>query len=326
MQVLVTGASGFIGGHIVKSAQKQGWRVRGLRRDYIRTGHVALWDIEWITGDLLDYQSLVYAMDHCDIVFHAAGFYPRRGESQDTEKDLLKAETQIRNVIKAAIQTGVKRLVYTSSLTTIGHPPNGDSRLADERDWYISGSIKNSVYYESKLLMEEILLQEDHAGLEIVILNPTAVFGPGDVNVGIGGLLLMVAKGKAVASLPGTINVIDARDTAEAHIQAAARGRHGERYILGGHNLTVDQALGIAAGVSGKNPPSMKIPLAVVDLAAYVSDLFPKLPLPANHLKGVRHWQAFNTSKAQEELGLAPRPFEETVRDALAWFKENGKY
>ncbi|MCP4359624.1 MAG: hypothetical protein GY796_16580 [Chloroflexi bacterium] len=124
--------------------------------------------------------------------------------------------------------------------------------------------------------------------------------------------------------LPGETNAVDVRDVAAAHIAAAERGRVGERYILGGHNLPVRAALTTAARVAGVKPPWFEIPLWGAEGLAKLGTLLPALPLPANHLRTVRHWQRVNAQKAQQELGLAPRPFEDTVRDALDWFRAEG--
>ncbi len=169
--------------------------------------------------------------------------------------------------------------------------------------------------------MEQIALAADGKGLEVVITNPTAVFGPGDVHRTLGGLLLLAAKGYAVIWLPALVNVVDVRDVAVAHIEAAKRGQPGERHILGGHNTTVREALTIAAKAVGKRPPLIPIPLWAVRPVVWLGDRLPSIPLPANHLRGIARWQAYNSVKARRELGLATRPFEETVLDALAWFK-----
>jgi dihydroflavonol-4-reductase len=158
-------------------------------------------------------------------------------------------------------------------------------------------------------------------GLPIVILNPTAVFGPGDVKPTTGELLLRVAKGQFPFYFQATINAVDGRDVAAAHIAAAERGRIGQRYILGGHNLTLKDSLTMAAHASNVAPPRWEISRKVVDVLTGASNWL-RLPLPDN-IKTMRFWQPLNSEKARRELGLSPRPFEETARDTVTWFRDN---
>ena len=227
-------------------------------------------------------------------------------------------------MIESAKQAGIQRLIYTSTLTTIGHPPPGENRLADERDFYIPGTLSKSAYYEAKIVMERAILQAASNGLDTVVLNPTAVLGPGDVYLTMGQLLIAVARGFVIGWLPGDINVVDGRDVGKAHITAVENGLTGERYILGGHNFSIKQALTEAAQVAGVEPPRFEIPLWVLDGLVALGDIFPFIPLPSIHLRAVKLWQGYNSEKAQRELGLSPRPFDETVRDALAWFRSEG--
>jgi dihydroflavonol-4-reductase len=190
---------------------------------------------------------------------------------------------------------------------------------------YQLGDFPESAYFEVKILMEQIALAANGPELEVVVTNPTAVFGPGDLNKTLGSLLILAAKGFAFAWLPAEANVVDVRDVAEAHIQAALRGRPGERYILGGHNMSVKEAFSIAAKAAGRKEPWLRLPLGAVAPAVWLGDRIPGIPLPANHLRSIKRWQPYNTAKAEQELGLTARPFEETVRDALAWFKAHGE-
>jgi dihydroflavonol-4-reductase len=321
---LVLGATGFIGGHIARAALAAGWEVRGLRRRAGRTGHLGDLPVSWVRGDLKDYASLRLAMDRIDVVFHAAAFYPSDGNPRKVQTQVEFAEREIQNVLAAVVAAKVKRFVYTSSLTTIGHPPTEQDRLADERDMYIPGTLPKSAYYEAKIAMEQIVLDAVAQKIPAVVLNPTAVFGPGDINLGLGGILVAVARSQMIGWLPGEINVVDVRDVAAAHIAAAEKGEIGERYILGGHNFTVREALTLAANVAGVKEPRFEIPMWALKGIVRLGDIFPFLPIPANHLRTVEHWQGYNCEKAQHDLGLATRPFRETVWDALEWFREEG--
>jgi dihydroflavonol-4-reductase len=326
MKVFVTGATGFIGGHIAKAALAAGWQVEGLRRDPNATGHLGTESsVHWHQGDLNDADSLRKPMQGCEVLLHAAAYYPRRERTKSMAEHMATARAEMEVVLAAAKAAGIRRMVYTSTLTTIGNPPADSGRLADERDIYPLGDFPLSAYYETKALTEQIALAANGSGLEVVVTNPTAVFGPGDVHRTLGGLLLLAAKGYAIIWLPAPVNVVDVRDVSAAHIEAAKNGRAGERYILGGHNTTVREALTIAAKAGGRRPPLIPIPQWAVRPVVWLGDRVPAIPLPANHLRSIARWQPYNCAKAQRELGLATRPFEETVLDALAWFKVQGQ-
>lgn len=313
--VLVLGATGFIGGHIALAALRQGWEVRGLRRTPRSTGHVGEASLNWFPGDFNEPESLAPAFDGAEIVFHAAGYYPR--SSGKVGDQVAHSVRQTRTVIEACRRAGCRRLVYTSSLTTIGEPQPPGSRLADERDLYIPGSLARAAYYECKFAMESEVLRAA-ASLPVIVTNPTAVFGPGDRPGGLASILNAVARGWGLVWIQAQTNVVDVRDVAEAHVRAAVAGRPGERYILGGHNLTLRELLAHAARVANVRPPRLRLPLAWIDLAVWLGDLFPPLDLAGNHLRAVRHWQGYDCTKAARELGLRPRPLDETLRDTLA--------
>jgi len=315
----ILGATGFIGGQIARAALAWGWQVRGLRRRPNAVGAIGDLDIEWVSGDLADPASLVAAMRGCPLVFHAAGYYPHR--ARDVWETVRHGVTGMRNVLAAAATARVKRLVYTSALTTIG-PPSEPGRPASERDLYTPGSVPIP-YFEVKWAMEMEAMRATAHGLPVVVVLPTAVFGPGDVKPTTGALLLMTARGRIPGYIEGAINVVDGRDVAAGHVAAAARGRPGRRYILGGHNLTFREMQAIIAEAAGRKPPRLKLPLGLIRAAAEVGSL---LGVPGtHHLRAIRHWQPLDTTRAREELGLPePIPFEQTCRDALAWFRARG--
>lgn len=320
---LVLGATGFIGGHIALQAIHEGYRVRGLRRNPNSTGHLGNAPIEWFNGDLADISSMVTAMQEVDVVFHAAAYYPSHSIPKEVPAQVAFATTQIDHVIEAAQIAKVKRFVYTSSLTTIGHPPKGSKRLADETDFYIPGTIRKSAYYESKIAMESRVLEATRNGFPAVVVNPTAVFGPGDVHLTLGKILLAIKRGYVIAWIPVTTNVIDARDVATGHLTAAQKGIAGERYILGAFNMSVKTIIDIVATQYKVHPPRFGIPLKAIERFVSLVDLIPNLST-GNHMRAISHWQSFNTEKAEVELGLKPRPFINTISDAMNWFRENG--
>jgi len=155
-----------------------------------------------------------------------------------------------------------------------------------------------------------------------VVLCPTSVFGPGDVKPATGALLIHVARGIVPFYPDGQVNVVDVRDVAATHVAAVERGRTGERYILGGENMTFRQMLTVAAEQAGRRPPWLRLSPGLVEAAGALGGWLGVLG--SDMLRAIRCWQPLDTSRACIELGLSPRPFADTVRDALAWFRENG--
>jgi len=322
--ILVLGATGFIGGHIAKKAQAIGWRVHGFRRDPDSVGHLQDQEVKWFEGRLEDYPSLLEAMTGMDYVFHAAASYPGVCDPTLIQERVQTATGQMKNVIRATREAQVKRLIYTSSLTTIGSPPENEDRLADERDFYEAGTLPDNAYHEMKSAMENLALEASGVGYDIVILNPTLVLGPGDVHLSTGEILLMFARGKAKAIPPGVLNVIDVRDAAEAHINAARIGKRGQRYILGGSNYSIEEASAIFAHIAGVKAPLLTLPTWLIDVYINAGDKVPFIPFVHDHIKAYKHWQGYNCQKARKELNLKSRFLEETVRDSLKWFRNHG--
>ena len=313
-----------IGGNIVRALAAAGISVRGLKRSGSPTWHLEDVPVEWVKGDLMDRSSLITAMEGCQVLFHAAAYYPQH--SNDLPGDLRTAIAGLRNVLAAATETQVEKMIYTSSLTTVG-PPGEPDRLADERDWYLPGSV-HSAYFEVKYAMEMEIFHAVATGLPAVVVNPAVVLGPGDVKPTTGVLLVALAKGWVPVWVPTTVNIVDVRDVAAVQVAAIERGRMGERYILGGHNVSVRQALTLAATLAGVRPPRRSISLKVIDALVRVGEAAGRLPLipplSLEHAKTVGQWQPLNTEKAHSELGLKPRPLETTIRDSLDWFQVHG--
>ena len=314
---LVLGATGFIGGQIARAAAERGWRVRAARRRPDATGAIADLDVDWVQADLNDRASLVAAMQGCDVVFHAAAAYPH--DSRRMEQDVRTAVDQMRSVLAAAKDSGITRLIYTSSFTTIG-PPGEPGRLADERDLYRPGS-SGDPYYEAKWAMEVEALAAQ-GGTAVLALCPVAVFGPGDVHLSVSEPLLMTAKGRMPVYVDASLSVIDVRDVAMAHVAAVERGHVGERYILSAHNLTLREGLAEIARVAGVRPPRIRIGPRVLTALIAGGRLLPGSPV--GYLRTMRLWQPVSNVKAVTELGLKTRPFDETAADALAWFRASG--
>lgn len=319
MRVCVLGATGFIGGQITRAAHAAGMQIHAVRRRAGAVGAIGDLPVTWHQGDLEDPASLVPAMWGCEVLFHAAGYAPF------AERDALQATyqgvRQMRGVFWAAGEAGIARVVYTSSLTTIGAPPPGTDRLPDERDGYLPGSTRNP-YYEAKWAMEHEALRANQAGLPVVTLCPTAAFGPGDVKPSTSRILLELAKGRLPFGIDVVTNIVDGRDVALAHVRAATQGAPGERYIVGGHNLNVAHALRRAAQILGVREPRWTLSVGTVRHLLRLLDLL-RVPVPAT-VRGLPYWQPLNGEKGWQAFGLHPRPFEDTVRETAAWFCEHG--
>jgi dihydroflavonol-4-reductase len=201
--------------------------------------------------------------------------------------------------------------------TTIGLPGE-PGRLADERDQYQPGTAGDA-YYEAKWAMEVDAL---NSGLPLVVLNPAAVFGPGDVHLAVSEIVIMAARGRVPFYFDATFGAIDVRDVAAAHLNAVECGRVGERYILSNHNLTLRDGLALIAQAAGRRPPSIHIGPGLLNAIITVGQYLPGGM--AGHLRTMRFWQPLNNNKAAAELGLPSRPLADTLRDALVWFKANG--
>jgi dihydroflavonol-4-reductase len=320
VKALVLGGTGFIGGQIARAALAAGFTVRIMRR---RHSVGALADIaqhfDWVQGDLEDSASLAAAMDDQHVLFHAAAYYPQR--PHETSAQVTYAEAEMGRVLEAAQVAGIERLIYTSSMSTVG-PTSEPGRLADERDHYTPGS-SDSAYYKVKYRMEQMALQAAEDGLPVVVLLPTAVFGPGDVKPTTGQALLEVARGRVPVYTDFVINVVDGRDVAAAHVAAVQKGRIGERYIIGGHNLSLRDALTMAAETAGVTPPRIKLPFSLVRGLISLAEALPGVALP-EHAGTLHLLRPLSTLKAERELGLDPRPFKETTRDTITWFREQG--
>jgi dihydroflavonol-4-reductase len=319
MRVLILGATGFIGGQIARAGCEAGLDVHGLRRRAGAVGAIGDLPVTWHQGDLNDPTSIEAAMRGCDVLFHAAAYYPYH--ERNPLAAMHRAALEIRSVLAAAQKADVGRVIYTSSLTTIGQLPAGETRLADERDEYVPGSARNA-YFEAKWVMEQEARLAASMGLPVVVLIPTGVFGPGDVKPVTGQILCDLAKGRMPVGIDISFNFVDVRDVALAHIRAIKKGEAGHRYLIGGHNLNIGQALREAAQVIGVKPPQAVIPrktvVSLVRLAGAVPSLVPELA------RGIGYWQPLNCEKGWKTFGLTPRPFAEMVRDGVGWFREHG--
>jgi dihydroflavonol-4-reductase len=318
---LVTGATGFIGWHVARKLVARGVRVRALVRP---TSKVRELEVETVTGDLRDASSLVRAVAGCGVVYHVAADY--RLWAKDPSELFRSNVEGTRNLLIAARDCGVERVVYTSTVGCIGIPagiPGDESATVGIED--MSGA-----YKVSKFQAEGVALEFAKSGLPLVVVNPTAPVGDHDFKpTPTGKIILDFLTGALPAFVDTGLNLVDVQDTAEGHVLACERGKDGERYILGCENLTLEQILIRLAGVSGRSAPRWRIPYPVAYMAGVMSTAWanatgsePRVPLDA--VKMARKKMFVSTDKAKRELGFNPGPVDGALERAVAWFQANG--
>lgn len=318
---LVTGATGFLGWHIARLLSENGFQVRALCRPGSQLREL---NVQSITGDIRDPESLQRAVQGCEFVFHAAADY--RLWSREPQMLYRSNVDGTRNVLDAAERAGVKRIIYTSTVGCIGIPDRG---IGDE-DTPVSAKDMYGHYKRSKWLAEKIALERAGAGLPVIIVNPTAPVGDHDWKpTPTGKIVLNFLQGKLGAILDTGLNIVDAADVALGHLLAARHGRFGERYILGSENLSFQQILVRLAAMSNKTAPRVKIPYAIAYAAgvgstalAYLTGKPPLAPLEG--VKMARKKMFVSHAKATRELGYCPRPAEDALQKAVRWFSQNG--
>jgi dihydroflavonol-4-reductase len=327
MKVLVTGSTGFVGANLVEGLVAAGHEVRAMHRPSSRLDALAGLTYEPVIGDVLDPDSLASALVGVDWVFHTAAVsdYWRQG---GTARLYQVNVGGTRHVLQAALDCGVRRVMFTSSAAALGVPATNDGLLDESASFNLSPA--RSPYGHSKHLAEEVVHEFVGRGLEVVILNPTIILGPRDLNLISGSLILAVHRRRVPVIPPGGVNYVDVADVVAGQIAAAERGQPGERYILGAHNLTHQQAATTIARVVGVPPPRLKMPSLLMDPLAVVVDLFNRIwpgePLAdGNQVRLMKHTLFFDGSKAQRELGLSsPTPFSASVERTFRWYRENG--
>jgi len=272
-KALVTGATGFVGAAVARALLAAGWGVRVLVRSGSDRRNVATLPVEQIVGDLTDRASLERALDGCEAVFHVAADY-RLWAPQPQELYRTNVEGTA-NLLDAAQRAGVRRIVYTSSVATVGIHPDGHPGT-EETPVGLQDMIGH--YKRSKFLAEERAREAAARGTPVVIVNPSTPIGPGDVKpTPTGQIVLDAARGRTPAYVDTGLNIVHVDDVAAGHLLAFHRGRIGERYILGGDDMTLRQILTLIAQLVGRSPPRIRLPHGIVLPMAYVSELYARL-------------------------------------------------
>ncbi len=324
--VLVTGASGFVGSAVARALLAQGRKVRVLLRPSSERGNIAGLDVDVRLGQLDDPQALAAASSGCGAVYHVAADY--RLWVRDPAP-MYKANVEgTRLVMESALQARVARVVYTSSVATLGW--NADGKPADEST--PSGEADMIGHYKrSKFMAEEVVRQLiRERKLPAVIVNPSTPVGPRDIKpTPTGRIVIEAASGRMPAYVDTGLNLVHVDDVALGHLLAESKGRVGERYILGGDDLMLADILRIIAKITGRRPPKLRIPLAALWPVACLAEAWACLSgrepfTTRDGLRMARHRMFFSSAKANRELGYRPRPASEGLSDAIAWFRQAG--
>ena len=325
MKVLVTGATGFIGGNLARELWRRGNDVQALIRP--GSNRLTLQDtgIVPVEGDILDRQSIDRAVQGCEAVFHVAAAYtfwsknPANVTSTNVQGTI--------NVVEAARQAGVSRTVYTSTVGTIGLPKDG---LGNE-DTPLSPKIIHGHYKNSKYLAEREALNIAAKEMPVVVVNPTFPVGPWDVKpTPTGKIILDFLRRKVPAYLKTGMNVVDVADVVDGHILALEKGRSGERYILGNHNMSLKELFDMLSKLTGLSAPMIRLPYWLVVGIGYADQLVEGTVLrkePTIPVEGVLASKTpayVNCDKAVHELGQPQRPIEDALMQAINWFADHG--
>ncbi|GAC1666754.1 MAG: NAD-dependent epimerase/dehydratase family protein [Candidatus Acidiferrum sp.] len=333
MTTLVTGAAGFLGSHVARLLVARGCKVRVLMRASSTNRAIADLSLEYVTGDLRDKASLQRAMAGVEQVFHVAADYRLWAKNK---QDIYDSNvTGTRNLLEAAGSAGVKLLVYTSTVATIAVERRARADAAgvaalpnEETDAKLEEMVGH--YKRSKWMAEKEALAAAEKGLPVVVAMPTTPVGPWDWKpTPTGKIIVDFLNGKMPGYVETGLNFVGVEDCAAGHLLAAERGRSGERYLLGGENLTLKELLDTLAKITGLPAPRVKIPHGVALGVAYantaVSRLLGREPsIPVEGVRIAHHKMFVDCSRAQRELGFAPGPVAAALERAVSWYEANG--
>jgi len=327
MTTLVTGAAGFVGSAVVRSLLDDGHDVRALVRPTSDLGNLENTPVEVVHGDLTDPLSVKRAMNGCEFLFHVAADY--RLWVPDPESMYRNNVQGTRNVMFEALRSGVRRVVYTSSVATLA--PSASSNSCNEAS---CGCLEDMIgHYKRSKFLAEVLVQRlvQECDLPAVIVSPSTPVGPRDIKpTATGRIVLDAISGRIPAYVDTGLNVVHVNDVAEGHRLALDRGKIGERYILGGENMSLREILIELAAMAGHAPPRFRMPHSAAALVARISETYSNISgggeprVTREGAKMARKYMFFSSGKARQDLGYQPRSAREGLSDAVDWFRQNG--
>ena len=325
MKALVTGATGFVGANLVRELLKDETAVRVLVRPGSPRTTIEHLDVEVVPGDLQDRGALRHALKECQVLYHVAARYSL---SEKEAAEMYRTNVEgTRNILEVALDVGIERVVYTSTVGTLGIPKDG---VPGTENTPVTLSDMVGAYKRSKFLAEREAERMARRGLPVVIVNPSAPVGPWDVKpTPTGRILVDYLKGQMPGYIHTGLNLVHVRDVARGHILAAQKGLVGEKYVLGNTNLTLREIFAMLEQISGIPAPRWRIPYPVALLAAGASELYARVcgqdpQIPLTGVRMARKIMFFDASKAIRELHFPQTPVEDALRDAVEWFWVHG--
>ena len=328
-KVLVTGASGFVGSAVARSLLARGLQVTALVRASSPRTNLDGLPLDIAVGDMIDQASVAAAARGARYLFHVAADY--RMWARDPEEIVRANREGTGAVMRAAKAAGVERIVYTSSVATLGVAPGADKNDPADETHPLTPQTAIGAYKRSKVIAERLVEQMvAEEGLPAIIVNPSTPIGPRDVKpTPTGRIIVEAATGKAPAFVDTGLNLAHVDDVAEGHLLALDKGCIGERYILGGQDVTLRQMFADIAGLAGRKPPTVELPRGPLYPLAYmfeaVAQITGKEPqLTVDALNMSKRRMFFTSAKAEAELGYRARPYQEAIADAMSWFREHG--
>ncbi len=326
MKAFVTGATGFLGSHVARVLAEQGADLRLLVRPTSDLRNLEGLNADRVIGDLRDSASIAKALAGCDVVFHVAADYRLWVRGRDCSEMYRSNVEGTRSLLEAARKQGVRRIVYTSSVATMGFIPNA---VADEKSPVALADMIGH-YKRSKFMAEQVAVEAAGSGVDVVIVNPTTPMGERDIKpTPTGRIVVDFLKRKFPAYVETGLNVVDATECARGHVQALEKGRSGERYILGGENLTLKQILDRLAAITNLPSPTVKLPYIFALAAGVVDEMVtgrilgrePRATIDAVRMG--RKMMFVSSAKAERELGWRTVPVDGALRRSVQWFRAN---
>jgi dihydroflavonol-4-reductase len=331
MLAFVTGATGFLGSHVARVLAEQGAQLRLLVRPTSDLRNIDGLNADRVEGDLRDPASIEKALAGCDVVFHVAADYRLWVRAPD---EMYRSNVEgTRSLLEAARKQGVRRVVYTSSVATMGFTSGFSSNHGNVADEQSPVGIEDMIghYKRSKFMAEQVAIEAARSGVDVVIVNPTTPIGERDIKpTPTGRIVVDFLKRKFPAYVETGLNLVDATECARGHVQALEKGRSGERYILGGENLTLKQILDRLAAITDLPSPTVKLPYIFALAAGVVDEMVtgrllgrePRATIDAVRMG--RKMMFVSSAKAERELGWRTVPVDGALRRSVEWFRDNG--